>query len=157
MACGAQMTGALRQAGFRITPQRQVILEVVAHGSDHQSAQQVYAAARRRLPGLNLATVYRTLDNLNRAGLVDLMDDTHGALRFSLRDPDNQHAHLVCRLCGATLELPVAWLARLAQDIQRRTGFEADLAHQTLGGLCPACVRSQARRGSPRAPRRKEA
>jgi len=157
MACGTQMNGALRQAGFRITPQRQVILEVVAHGSDHQSAQQVYSAARRRLPGLNLATVYRTLDSLNRAGLVDRMDDTHGSLRFSLRDPENQHAHLVCRQCGATFELPVTWLTRLAQDIRRRTGFEADLRHQAFGGLCPACVRTQARRGSKRAPRRKEA
>jgi Fur family ferric uptake transcriptional regulator len=150
------MTGALRQAGFRITPQRQVILEVVAHGSDHQSAQQVYAAARRRLPGLNLATVYRTLDSLNRAGLVDLMDDTHGSLRFSLRDPRHQHAHLVCRQCGAMLELPVTGLARLAQDIHRRTGFKADLGHQTINGLCPTCDRMQPSRDPMRAHGRKE-
>jgi Fe2+ or Zn2+ uptake regulation protein len=142
MACGVQMTGALRQAGFRITPQRQVILEVVAHGSDHQSAQQVFEAARRRLPGLNLATVYRTLDSLNRAGLVDLMDDSRGSLRFSLRDPEHPHAHLVCRRCGATEELPVTWLQRTAQDIRRRTGFAADLSHQTISGLCARCARS---------------
>ena len=140
MACGARITDALRQQGFRITPQRQVILEVVAHGSDHQSAQQVYLAARRRLPGLNLATVYRTLDSLNRAGLVDLMDDTRGSLRFSLRDPEHPHAHLVCRECGATLEMRATWLARLAQDILRRTGFEADLGHQTFSGLCEECA-----------------
>jgi Fur family ferric uptake transcriptional regulator len=157
MACGARLTDALRQEGFRITPQRQVILEVVAHGDEHQSAQQVYQAAYRRLPGLNLATVYRTLDSLNRAGLVDLLDDTHGSLRFALRDPENQHAHLVCRLCGATRELPVAGLTRLAQDIRRRTGFEPDLGHHTFGGLCPGCARAAARRKSHRAPRRKEA
>jgi Fur family ferric uptake transcriptional regulator len=146
MACGAQMTGALRQAGFRITPQRQVILEVVAHGSDHQSAQQVFKAARRRLPGLNLATVYRTLDSLNRAGLVDLMDDSRGSLRFSLRDPKHPHAHLVCRQCGKTLELPVNWVARLANDIHRQTGYRADLEHLTFSGRCPDCARGKSSR-----------
>ncbi|MCJ7513050.1 MAG: transcriptional repressor [Anaerolineales bacterium] len=141
MACREQMAGALRQAGFRITPQRQVILEVVAHGKDHQSAQQVHLAARRRLPGLNLATVYRTLDSLNRAGLVDLMDDTKGSLRFSLRDPQHPHAHLVCRQCGQTFEFPVTGLSRLAQDIRRRTGFRTDLEHQAFSGLCRGCAR----------------
>lgn len=140
MACGVRMAGALRQAGFRITPQRQVILEVVAHGQDHQSAQQVYRTALRRLPGLNLATVYRTLDSLNRAGLVDLMDDTNGSLRFSLRDPHHPHAHLVCRECGETIELPATWLRRLTENLRRTTGFQADLEHQTFSGLCPACA-----------------
>jgi Fe2+ or Zn2+ uptake regulation protein len=151
------MTAALRQAGFRITPQRQVILEVVAHGSDHQSAQQVYRAAQRRLPGLNLATVYRTLESLNRAGLVDLLDDSRGSLRFSLRDARPPHAHLVCRACGATAELPVGGLSRLVNEIRRRTGFEPDLRHQTLGGLCAECARQAGVRQFTRAGRRKEA
>lgn len=145
MACGERLADGLRQAGFRVTPQRMVILEEVAHARDHQSAQEVFDVARRRLPGLNLATVYRTLDSLHQVGLIDLMDDGMGSMRFSWRDPDHDHAHLVCRACGETLELPAASLRSLARTIQRNTGFRADLVHQTFSGLCRECADAKAK------------
>jgi Fe2+ or Zn2+ uptake regulation protein len=61
MSCGQRLTHELRAAGYRVTPQRLVILESVAHARVNTSAQQVFAEARRRLPGLDPATVYRTL------------------------------------------------------------------------------------------------
>jgi len=141
VACGERLMRDLRAAGYRATPQRLVILESVAHSRDHTSAQQVFAQARRRLPGLNPATVYRTLQLLHEAGLLDLYTNGGQALRFSLRDPDHPHAHLVCRSCGRPLELDPELLAPFARTIQRRTGFQMDTHHLTLGGLCPGCTR----------------
>lgn len=140
MSCAQRLRQDLRAAGYRVTSQRLLILEAVAHARDHTSAQRIYEQARRRLPGLNPATVYRTLQTLHRAGLVDLYDDGGGALRFSLRDPQHPHAHLVCRSCHRELELDPGLVAALERSIRRRTGFRVEAPHLTLRGLCPRCA-----------------
>lgn len=140
MSCGERLAKELRQQGYRVTPQRAVILETIAHMDGHRTAQEVYRAAGERLPGLNLATIYRTLDTLHAASLVDLFD-TGGVTRFSLRDPEHPHGHLVCHRCGKTLTLDPGHAASLAGNIQRETGFEIALDHLTLVGLCEDCSR----------------
>lgn len=139
MSCGPRLMQRLRAEGHRVTPQRLVILESVAHSRDHTSAGQVFSEARRRLPGLNPATVYRTLQTLHAAGLVDLYTDGGQTLRFSLRDPHHPHAHLVCRACGGEQELDPQQLAPLARSVRRSTGFRLE-QHLTLSGLCSACA-----------------
>ena len=138
MSCGERLAKELRKQGFRVTPQRAVILETIAHMDGHRTAQEVYQAAGGRLPGLNLATIYRTLETFRAASLVDLFD-TGGVTRFSLRDPDHLHGHLVCDRCGQTLTLDPAHAASLAGKIHRETGFEIALDHLTLVGLCEEC------------------
>jgi Fe2+ or Zn2+ uptake regulation protein len=140
MSCGPRLMGELRAAGHRVTPQRLVILESVAHARDHTSAHEVYLRARRQLPGLNPATVYRTLQRLHDAGLVDLHTNEGQALRFSLRDPEHPHAHLVCRSCERELQLNPELLGPLIKTVHRRTGFSIDAHHLTLGGLCDRCA-----------------
>jgi Fur family ferric uptake transcriptional regulator len=138
---GAQdLVQALRDCGFRVTPQRAVILETIAGFSDHSTAQEVYSAAHKRLPGLNLATVYRTLETLQQAGLIDLFLPGTSQARFSLRDPDHPHCHLVCTNCQQVYELPASWARRLSDDVRRRLGFEIEANHLTLTGLCRKCA-----------------
>lgn len=139
MSCGPRLARQLRAAGYRVTPQRLVILESVAHARENTSAQQIFTQARRRLPGLNPATVYRTLQRMQEAGLVDLHSIGGQALRFTLRDPQHPHAHLVCRRCGRELELDSTLLAPLQRTVRRRTGFSIDAQHLTLTGLCSRC------------------
>ena len=139
MSCGDRLMRELRAAGYRATPQRLVILESVAHARDHTSAQQVFTQARRRLPGLNPATVYRTLETLSRAGLLDLHASGGESLRFSMRDPDHPHAHLVCRACGRKVEVDPGLLGSLSRAVKRRSGFVVDTHHLTLSGLCASC------------------
>lgn len=140
MSCGPRLAQQLRTAGHRVTPQRLIILESVAHAHSHASAQEVFQQAGRRLPGLNPATVYRTLQTLHDIGLVDLYRDTSQTLRFSLRDPGHPHAHLLCRACGSELELNAELLTPLVKSIRRQTGFCIDTAHLTFSGLCRRCA-----------------
>ena len=139
MSCGQALAERMRQAGFRVTPQRSVILETIAHMGDHIPAQEVFEVARRRLPGLNLATVYRTFDSLHRAGLVDLFSAGDEPLRYSLHDAADPHCHLVCRGCGQILDLDTSAFERLARSLERAHGFRIDTVHLTLSGLCRAC------------------
>ena len=141
MSCGQRLMQDLRAAGHRVTPQRLVILESVSHARDHTSAQQVFEQARRRLPGLHPATVYRTLQTLHAAGMVDLHTDGGQSLRFSLRDPRHPHAHLICRSCGREMELDRELLTPLVKSVHRRAGFQLDAQHLTLTGLCSRCSR----------------
>ncbi len=142
MACGPKLSQELRVSGFRVTPQRGVILETIAHLPGHPSAQEVFEAARRRLPGLNIATVYRTLDTLRDAGLVDLLEGVDSLVRCSIRDPGSLHGHLICRGCQVVVEVEMPLLISLAGDLGRRHGFALDLAHLTLTGLCSNCQRA---------------
>jgi Fe2+ or Zn2+ uptake regulation protein len=132
----------MRLKGLRITPQRSVILETVSHLGGHPTASEVYHQAQRRLPGLNAATVYRTLESLRDAGLVDGMDDG-GPSRFSLRDLEHPHHHLVCSVCGAVAELDPTPVRGFAAQIRRRTGFQVQTDHLTLSGRCRECSRKE--------------
>jgi len=139
MACGAHLEQEIRRSGFRVTAQRSVILETVAHLARHASAQEVYEKARARLPGLNPATVYRTLEVLHGAGLLDQLVSTDDPLRFSLRDPAKPHHHLVCRLCRQSFELETRRLRSISASLERDLGFALDHDHQSLTGICRAC------------------
>ena len=141
MACNDRLARELRSKGFRVTPQRAVILEIVAHRRGHQSAMDVYREARTRLPGLNLVTVYRTLETLQQAGMLDLFAVAGGVDRFALREAANPHGHLVCRGCGEVREFPAEDVARFASRLTRRHGFHVETSHLTLQGLCPECQR----------------
>jgi Fur family ferric uptake transcriptional regulator len=130
----------LRARGYRVTPQRAVILEEVAHARGHTSARSIHRRASARLPGLNLATVYRTLEALHGAGMVDLMHVGSDRMLFALRDPDGFHGHLLCDLCGRMDLMEEKDLVALANHIGRRHKFRLDIRHLTLRGLCAQCA-----------------
>ncbi len=140
MSCGERLAAEMRQLGFRVTPQRAVILETVAHMQGHNSAQMVYAQARSQLPGLNLATVYRTLETLNEAGLIDLLSTGTDSMLFSLHDDHNPHYHLVCSNCGFVQDVPPDQFRPLTDTLKESYGFQLDGKNFTLSGLCAACA-----------------
>jgi Fe2+ or Zn2+ uptake regulation protein len=139
MSCTRLLEARLRRQGMRMTPQRAVILETVAHARTASTVQVVYARARRRLPGLNLATVYRTLESLRQAGVLDLHSNDGKGSTFRLHDASRPHLHLICRRCGRALEVDAGWTDDLASRLQKQTGFRLDAEHLTLGGLCRRC------------------
>ncbi len=134
------VTQALKTRGLRVTAQRAVILETLAAMHGHRTAQQVYDRARPNLPGLNLTTVYRTLDMLHQAGLVGRLDSGAELLLYTYLDRHHRHAHLICRRCGRMLEIDHSLLRPLVTDVEARTGFRVDDHHQALAGLCAACA-----------------
>jgi Fur family ferric uptake transcriptional regulator len=129
----------LRARGQRMTPQRQLILEAVQAIDGHISADAVYERVAARFPQVNKSTVYRTLELLQS---LDLVRHTHfddGVAQYH-RAEEALHQHLVCRSCGSEHELDLAILEPLGKELSRRYGFEADLAHFALVGLCRECA-----------------
>jgi Fur family ferric uptake transcriptional regulator len=111
----------------------------------HLSVPEVFSEARERLPGLNITTIYRTLETLHRAGMVDLFYSGSGPTRFALRDPDQAHGHLVCSECEHVLDIDEGLIDHLAEEVERKTGFSIDPHHLTLLGLCEDCAMAKQR------------
>lgn len=139
MSCGTRLAKQLREQGYRVTAQRTIILETIAHMEDHISAQQVYEQVRERLPGLNLATVYRTVESLQEAGMINMLSAGGEPMRFSLRDPEHPHSHLVCHTCGSVFEVEAKEVEAFARHVEKITSFKIDSQHMTLEGLCATC------------------
>jgi Fur family ferric uptake transcriptional regulator len=132
----------LRERGQRMTPQRQLILEAVQQLEGHISAEAVHARVAARFPQVNISTVYRTLELLQELGLVTHTHFDDGVAQYHRAD-QGVHQHLVCRQCGSEQELGLELLEPLGLELRRRHGFQADLAHFALVGLCQACAPSQ--------------
>jgi len=130
---------SINRAGYKSTAPRQAVLRVVTGMRSPLTAHQILIRARRGYPPLGLVTVYRTLESLRDAGLVEGMDDG-GPARFSLRDLDHPHHHLVCSQCGAVAELAPEPVLGFASQVRRRTGFRLQTDHLTLPGRCRKCA-----------------
>lgn len=134
---GADWTAELRSRGYRLTPQRQLVLEAV-RSLDHSTPEEIAAEVNRRAPSVNVSTVYRTLDLLEELGLVSHTHLGHGSPSYQPAD-DEHHVHLVCHTCGAVLAVERGAVADLAGRLRELHGFEMDVSHCVLHGTCAAC------------------
>jgi Fur family peroxide stress response transcriptional regulator len=129
-----------RRAGLAVTPQRLAIFRRLATTDRHPSAEDLYAAVRRELPTLSLATVYKTLDTLAGIGAVRPVSRLGARGRWDANlEP---HHHLVCTSCGAVTDVSEPRLqaaARPAAAAAARHGFEAAGHSVEIFGRCAAC------------------
>jgi Fur family ferric uptake transcriptional regulator len=128
---------ALRASGYRVTPQRQLVLEAVTR-LEHATPEEIYAEVRQTAVGVNVSTVYRTLELLEQVGLVTHTHLGHGAHRYHLA-AEAKHIHLVCRVCGGITELDQAAVGPLVKSLDADYGFETDVGHLTVFGTCGRC------------------
>jgi Fur family ferric uptake transcriptional regulator len=130
----------LRARGLRWTPQRRILVEVLAGTDGHVTGAELVERCRALDPGTIPSTVYRTLDVLEELGVVSHSHGADGREEFHVL-PVVEHGHLYCRRCGAQSELaaddPAVLAATTAFDTER--GFEIDLSHLTLIGRCATC------------------
>ncbi|WP_431783086.1 Fur family transcriptional regulator [Streptomyces chumphonensis] len=127
----------LRKRGYRLTPQRQLVLEAV-DALEHATPDDILAEVRRTAHGVNISTVYRTLELLEELGLVSHAHLGHGAPTYHLADR-HHHMHLVCRDCTTVIEVDVAMAAGFTDELRRRFGFDTDMKHFAIFGRCEQC------------------
>jgi Fur family transcriptional regulator, ferric uptake regulator len=135
----AEMVQTLKQRGHRLTPQRQMILEAIEASEGHVSAESIHAKVAARFPQVNISTVYRTLELLQDLGLVTHTHFDDGIAQYHLAS-EAPHQHMVCRRCGDEREIDVRVLDPLDHHLRDRYGFQADLAHFALIGVCANCA-----------------
>ena len=128
----------LSEQGYRLTPQRVMILSAIEDSNDHISAEEIYAQIVAKYPQVNISTVYRTLELLKRLGLVTETDLGGGRVRYHSAEKGHHH-HLVCRECGAIIDIDDSTLASLKDTLLRDYKFIADLRHVAILGRCANC------------------
>ena len=134
---GGQWQDQLRARGYRLTPQRQLVLEAVG-ALGHGTPEEIVTEVRRTAAAVNISTVYRTLELLEELGLVRHTHLGHGAPTYSVAD-DDDHVHLVCRECGAVEEASRDLVSGVVEDLAEAKGFRVDIGHFALFGTCRAC------------------
>jgi Fur family ferric uptake transcriptional regulator len=127
----------LRERGLRLTPQRQLILEAV-HELGHATPESVHHHVRERAAGVNITTVYRTLELLEELGLVSHTHLSHGSPTYHAAG-QNQHVHLVCRSCGSIAEVDPSVMRPVTDQLREEQRFRVDVGHVSLFGVCGNC------------------
>jgi Fe2+ or Zn2+ uptake regulation protein len=131
-------SAALRDAGYRVTPQRLLIHRTLVELGRHVSAEELLDAVAERLPSVSLPTVYASLTALEEAGLVRRVAAGRGRALFDSRPA--HHHHLVCRRCGSVEDLDADVPLHGALASAARRGFVADGAEIVVHGLCGRCA-----------------
>jgi Fur family transcriptional regulator, ferric uptake regulator len=133
----------LRARGYRLTPQRQLVLEAVTR-LGHATPDEIADEVRRTASGVNISTIYRTLELLEELGLVTHTHLGHGAPTYHAAS-DDDHLHLVCRACGGIEEVSPSVVDQALQRLASQHGFAVDVGHFAIFGTCAACRRAEDR------------
>jgi Fur family transcriptional regulator, peroxide stress response regulator len=144
----ARLESACRAEGLPVTMQRRAIFELLEGRTDHPTADQVWEAARARMPGLSRTTVYRVLDTFVRLGLVVRTPHPGSAVRFDPRT--ERHHHLVCTACGRVVDVESKRLDGMTLPDPAAFGFEIEDFSVHMRGVCAACRRRRSGRRSRR-------
>lgn len=142
MSQGKKLISDLRRRGYRITPQREMIINALSGSAMHMSAEEVYIEVNKLTQALNLATVYRTLEMLWEEGLICRNDLGEGRIVYSTHG-HGPHLHLVCRMCNKIIEASPEILNPIERILQDKYDFKADLEHLSIFGKCKECSESK--------------
>jgi Fur family peroxide stress response transcriptional regulator len=131
------MTQALKSGGLRMTPQRLEIIREIAKAKDHPDADVILARVRERVPMLSRDTVYRTMDALVDAGLINKILMPR-ATRF---DPDRlPHHHFICERCGKIVDIDADTVSPLPSVPRMLDGIgDVRAVHVHIQGVCHRC------------------
>lgn len=140
MACEEVFLQHLRERGFRMTPQRELILSALHDFEGLATAEEITQRVHETSASIDVSTVYRTLELLEELELVACIDSGEAQRRYELLGIHGPHLHLVCQNCGqvigADLELAQAFSARLLAEF----GFQPTLERLSIPGICPNCA-----------------
>jgi len=138
MCCEDDTVAVLRRSGQKVTPQRLMVLTALRHRDGHATAAEIFAQVRAAYPYVDISTVYRTLASLKELRLVTETDMGTGDLHYEWAG-ETPHHHLICQSCQAVTELDHQHMRDLARTIREHHGFEPNLDHFAIFGVCEAC------------------
>ena len=123
-----------------MTRAQRAVLAALAGDRAFLSAQDIHARLREGGDGVGLTSVYRALQSLADAGTVDVVRTTTGELTYRRCGSDEHHHHLVCRECGATVEVEAPAIERWVAEVARANGYVVTSHTLEVTGTCRPCA-----------------
>jgi Fur family ferric uptake transcriptional regulator len=127
----------LREKGLKLTPQRRLILDVIHDFTRHLTAEEILNHVQTRVPGVNKSTIYRTLELLEGLGCV-VKSELGGRFIYHHAE-EGHHHHLVCRVCGKSIDCNEALFHSVERELSEKYGFQIDFKHMVVNGICRDC------------------
>ena len=128
---------ALREKGYKATPQRIAISRFVLHTHTHPTAQRIYSEVKKVYPTVSLATIYKTIQILEEVGLIQELNLPKDQTRF---DPNMEpHAHLICLRCKSINDWINPLISQIIDRASIETGFAAGGQNFDIFGFCSSC------------------
>jgi Fur family ferric uptake transcriptional regulator len=131
----------IKQSGFRITPQRQIILDVLHEAGGHCTPEEVYQRVQSKSSAINRTTIYRTLEFLVRLGLVTTAHVQGNQVIYELAS-EHPHHHLVCQQCDKVDMIDHTMVESMFANLENQSGYKINSDHLVLFGICPHCQTS---------------
>jgi Fur family ferric uptake transcriptional regulator len=131
----------IRNLGFRLTPQRELILNTIAKRGEHVTFDEIYAEVRAAAPHISAATVYRNLETFSRYRLIH-GNEIAGGKVYEVASEDVHH-HMICHRCWGDEKIDDATVRKLFKQLDKQTGFLILGEHYIFMGLCPECRRQE--------------
>ena len=140
MTTKSSLANLLLEKGYRVTPQRMMILEAIDNSTHHISAEQIHSEVHAKYPYIDISTVYRTLHLLKELNLVTETDFGGGRFLYHPAGKAHHH-HLRCVKCGKIQDIDGDVFQQLQEEIRSQYGFDAELKHIAISGTCKDCQR----------------
>lgn len=131
----------IRAAGLRRTTPRALVLHTLRTSRGHLTASQIFDQIEDDRPAepIAVSTVYRALEALEAKGVISALRSRSGETRYEWSPERPAHHHLICNMCGGVVELDLDAVEQLAAEIEARTGFQPDIRHLAIDGVCDGC------------------
>ena len=129
----------LQREGLRLTSQRMAILEDILASEEHRECDDVLLSLRKKQISVSRATVYRTLDILEKVGFVRKMDIGDGRYRYEYKLSQSHHDHMICIECGRIIEFVDLEIESRQAQISKDRGFKLLRHSHQLYGICARC------------------
>jgi len=131
------ITSLLREKGFKVTPQRLAIYNMLAGTKSHPNAEMIFNDLQSMYPTMSLATVYKTMEILKEIGLVQILNAGEDSFRYDA-DTSN-HPHVKCVECGQLEDVENTDCAGFVDQVSQSTKYHLIGQQFYFYGVCPGC------------------
>ncbi len=135
----------LAAQNLKLTPQRKLILDMFLQEKGHLTSEELYDKIKKQAPSIGQATVYRTLKLFSEAELAREVHFGDGVTRYEINHSDAHHDHILCDICGKTLEVVDDEIERLQEQLAKAHGFSLTRHKMYLYGICAGCQKKAGR------------
>ena len=131
----------LREKGFKVTPQRLAIYQVLSNTTEHPCAEAIFNELQPHYPTMSLATVYKTIEILREIGMVQVLNVGEDSFRYDATVEN--HPHVRCMDCGRVDDMHDVDASAFVNQVSDKTDYVLSGQQFYFYGICPACQKKQ--------------